>query len=232
MRAHRAFAARLESRLSLSAAESAHLRVLRVQAGDRLTVFDGAGLEADATAAGWDGDRLLLELGPPRAASRETPRPLLLVVALLKADKLADVVRAATELGVAAFQPLVAARSEAREVGAVKLERWRRIALEAARQSGRSLRPEVRDPMPVADLPAVECGIVAHPGAGARARELVSWDAPLVWLATGPEGGFTEAEVELLGERGYRAAGLGPRILRAETAPLALLAAVAAGEGV
>lgn len=231
MRAHRAFAPRLEPRLILSPAESAHLRVLRVQAGDRLTAFDGAGLEADATALGWDGDRLALELGPPRPAGRETPRPVVVAVALLKADKLADVVRAATELGAAAFQPVVAARSEAREVGSAKLERWRRIALEAARQSGRSLRPEVRDPLRISGLPAVACGVVAHPGAGPRPRELVDWGAE-VWLATGPEGGFTDAEVGLLGERGYRAAGLGPRVLRAETAPLALLAAVTAGEGV
>jgi 16S rRNA (uracil1498-N3)-methyltransferase len=231
VRRHRARVEVLEGQVRLSPAESAHLRVLRAAPGDAITVFDGQGREADAVITAIDPAGVLLEVGPSRPLSRELPQPVTMAVALLKGDKWSDVVRAATELGAATFQPLVTRRCDVKEAGTGKLQRWQRIAGEAAKQCGRAFTPQVLEPIALDRLPVVSCGLVAQPGSALRPREAVIWDGP-VWLATGPEGGFTDEEVAALAERGFAAVGLGPRILRAETAPLALLAALGAGEGV
>ncbi len=207
------------------------MRVLRANIGDRVMVFDGAGFEAEAVILEVSDFSMALQVGEARAVSLEPPQALTLAVALLKGDKLAEVVRACTELGVARFQLLVTDFADAREIGAQKLERLRRVALEASKQCRRSLVPEVLEPIRIADLPSVACGIVAHPGSAALAREVATWDAP-VTAATGPEGGFSGAEIELLGHKGFVAVGLGPRILRAETAPVALVASITSGEGI
>lgn len=217
--------------MRLSPEEAAHLRVLRAAVGDAVTLFDGAGLTAEAVIIALDETGATLEAGPPQPESRETPQPVILAVALLKGDKLADVVRAGTELGAAEFRLLVTARSEAKEIGLAKLERLRRVALEAAKQSGRAHVPSVLEPVRLEALGPVGRGLVAHPGGSRRPAEALVWDGSL-WLATGPEGGFTEAEIAALEARGFLRVGLGPRVLRAETAPLALLAAVTAAEGV
>ncbi len=231
MRSHRAFAPKLEARVQLSGREFDHLRVLRAGVGDRVTVFDGAGLEAGAVILEISDFSITLEVGEPRAVSLEPPQAVTLAVALLKGDKLAEVVRACTELGVSSFQLLITEFADVREIGTQKLERLRRIALEASKQCRRSTVPDVLEPIKIAGLPSVACGLVAHPGSSARAREVVGWDVP-VTVATGPEGGFSSAEIALLGEKGFVAVGLGPRILRAETAPIALVASITAGEGV
>ena len=217
--------------IQLSGREFDHLRVLRANIGDRVTVFDGAGLEAEAAILEVSDFSMTLQVGEARAVSLEPPQTVTLAVALLKGDKLSEVVRACTELGVSRFQLLVTDFSDAREIGAQKLKRLRRVALEASKQCRRSLVPEVLEPIRVAGLPHVACGIVAHPGSSALAREVVTWDAA-VTVATGPEGGFSSAEIVLLGQKGFVAVGLGPRILRAETAPVALVASITSGEGV
>ena len=205
--------------------------MLRPSVGDRVTVFDGVGLEADAVIAALDEISVTLEVGEPRVVSLEPPQPVTLAVALLKGDKLSEVVRACTELGVARFQLLVTEFADVREIGTQKLERLRRVALEASKQCRRSVVPEILEPIRISGLPDVACGLVAHPRSGAQARAVVAWNAP-VWVATGPEGGFSGAEIALLEGKGFTAVGLGPRILRAETAPVALVASITAGEGV
>ncbi len=156
-----------------------------------------------------------------------------LALALLKGDKLSEVVRRGTELGVARFVTFVARRGEVPAVSPAKLARWRRVAEEAAKQSGRSLVPEIVDAVPLDRLELGAPLIVAQPGAastlaaalaavagegGAPPRELT--------LLTGPEGGLSDEEAGALEERGAALVRLGPRILRAETAPIALAAAV------
>jgi 16S rRNA (uracil1498-N3)-methyltransferase len=234
MRSHRAFVAKLEPVITLTGREFDHLRVLRATIGDHVTVFDGAGLEADSQIISSDEMSITLELGEIRAVTLEPPPPVTLAIGLLKADKLADVVRACTELGVNQFQLLITEFSDAKEIGSQKLERLRRVALEAAKQCRRSVVPEILEPIKLIHLePTVLnsnlCNIVAHPGSGIRAREIVTWDSP-VTVITGPEGGFSSREIELLESRGVTQIGLGPRILRAETAPIALIAALTAAE--
>ena len=229
MRKHRVHHAPLESTITLSHFESDHLRVLRVVIGDKVSVFDGAGLEATGIIESLE-PLIRLRLGEVNAVNREPPHAVTLCIALLKSDKLADVVRGATELGVACVQLLVTDHSDAREIGAQKLERLRRVANEAAKQCGRNVIPSVLEPVRIRDLGAVQRGVVAHPHSSVLLRDAVTWNSPIS-VATGPEGGFSDAEIAILERLGFKAVTLGVRILRAETAPIALLGALIAGEG-
>ncbi|MDV6373473.1 16S rRNA (uracil(1498)-N(3))-methyltransferase [Deinococcus arenicola] len=219
--------AALTPRMDVGPRDARHLHVLRLKVGDVLRVFDGQGAEAEAQILELDAGRAVLTLGEAVSGAAETPFPLTLAVALLKGDKLSDVVRAATELGVARVQLLVTARADAREIGAQKLTRLQRVAEEASKQSRRAVTPEVLPPIPLADFQWEGQLFVAQPGSAGRIISLLDWAAP-VNILTGPEGGLTDAEVSGLLERGAHAVTLGPRILRAETAPVALLGAIAA----
>ena len=227
MRPHRAYSPGLTGVLPLE--EGRHLvEVLRAGVGDRFTVFDES---REALAE-------VVDLGPPvryrileeRRPEREVGVEVVLYVALLKGDKLSEVVRAATELGATRIQPLITRHSVPKEMGEGKLRRLKAVAKEAAKQSGRLRVPEVLPPIPLKAVPEVEQGLVAHVGARALVREVLDLNRNLS-LAVGPEGGFAEEEVALLEERGFAPVSLGRRILRAETAATALLAIVTAGEG-
>ena len=230
MRAHRAFTKKLEPVVKLTGNEASHLRVLRANVGDLVTLFDGAGLEAEATITALEVFSVLLEVGETRMVNLEPPQPMTLAIALLKGDKLSEVVRAATELGVSRFQLLITEHSDVKDIGAQKLERLQRVALEASKQCRRAVTPVVIAPIKLKALEPVQCGLVAHPGSSLKPREALNWDAP-VTIATGSEGGFSSLEVEFLERNGFVSVGLGPRILRAETAPIAILGALTAGEG-
>lgn len=214
--------------------EAHHLRdVLRVRVGAEVEAFDGRGRYARGTVTAVDRERVVLALGEARVSTAEPRVDVTLAVALLKGDKLVDVVRPATELGVERVRLFVSANCEARDLSAVKLLRLRRVAQEAARQCGRSVVPAVEEPVPFAALvldgevvvgdPAAEGGLAAH------LDDLLA--ARAVTFVTGPEGGLNEAEVMALRGRGARAVRLGPRVLRADTAPVAMAAALLLLEG-
>lgn len=232
MRKPRVFVSHIAPEIVLSGREARHLAlVLRARPGREVVVFDGSGLEAAARVIRVEPEAVLLRAEKPRKASREPPVELVLYVALLKGDKLAQVVRAGSELGVARFVPLVTERSVPREIGQAKLERLRRVAVEAAKQSGRSRLPEVAAPETLERLEPVKFGLVAHLRAERTLAEVAWPQGAEVALASGPEGGFSEGEVERLTRLGFLPVYLGPRVLRAETAPLVLAAAAAAVRG-
>ncbi|WP_027480733.1 16S rRNA (uracil(1498)-N(3))-methyltransferase [Deinococcus pimensis] len=229
---HRVRVEALAELVTLPPGEARHLRVLRLRPGDLVRVFNRQGRQAEATVERVHDFGALLRLGAEVNATPETPTPVTLAVALLKGDKLADVVRASTELGVARVQLLTTRHADVPDIGAQKLERLRRVAAEASKQSRRAVVPEVLAPIPLKELQAVGegaggQGFVAHVGSSARLTELLDWSGS-VTLVSGPEGGFSDEEVALLTSRGYHAVTLGRRVLRAETAPLALLGAIAA----
>jgi 16S rRNA (uracil1498-N3)-methyltransferase len=230
MRSHRAFVQKLEPVVKLTGSEASHLRVLRANVGDMVTLFDGAGLEADAIILALEDFSITLEVGDSRIVNLEPPQEITLAIALLKGDKLSEVVRAATELGVSRFQLIVSEHADVKEIGAQKLERLQRVALEASKQCRRAVTPLVLSPIKLKHLESVACGLVAHPGSSLKPRDALNWDVP-VTVATGPEGGFSGFEIEWLESKGFKSVGLGPRILRAETAPIAILGALTAGEG-
>jgi 16S rRNA (uracil1498-N3)-methyltransferase len=216
----------------LTGGEALHLsRVRRAREGTRVVAFDGAGLEAGGSVSEVAAHRVVLQLEAPVASSTEAAVSVTVAVALRKGDKLKEVVRQCTELGATAFVPLITARSESKVLSESKLERLRRVSREAAKQSGRSVIPEVSPARSLkAFLAEPPAGMLLH--ADPRASLTLAAALPAgqetaaVVNVTGPEGGLTDAECEQLREAGSSGVRLGSRILRAETAPVALLAAL------
>jgi 16S rRNA (uracil1498-N3)-methyltransferase len=212
-------------------------RVLRVGAGDIVTLFDGEGQEADAvvTRMGPRALELKVEL---RRNMPGTRRPeLTLIQGLTKGDKLDFIIQKATELGVNRILPVTTLRAVPRletSKALAKRDRWLKIAREAARQCGRSDVPEVQAVVPLgAALAATGAeGLKLFLWEGAKQTGLSGVLGPVVaggarptriTLAVGPEGGFADEEVEVARQHGFALTGLGPRVLRTETAPLVAL---------
>jgi 16S rRNA (uracil1498-N3)-methyltransferase len=229
VRARRVFVAELHAgELTLAGGEAQHLlQVLRLGPGARVRAFDGRGLEADGVVAHADALRVTLKLGSPRPSEVEAALAVTLAVALLKGDKLSEVVRRGTELGVVRFTPFLSERCDVRELSPNKLARLRRVAQEAAKQSGRSVVPPVAEAVKLAQLEPDGRWLVAAPEAEATLRELLAeCQTQRVTVVTGPEGGFSPAELNFLEDRGAQSVQLGARTLRAETAPIAVAAAL------
>ena len=224
----------------LSREESAHLtNVLRLRAGDEAFVFDGAGREFRcmvAEARGRDGRARLACLEEVAAQRPESSLALTLAVALLKSEKFDTVVQKATELGVVRVVPVVTTRADVRlragRAAEARVARWQRLALEAAKQSGRALVPAVGAPLSLAALLRGEgltggARLLFTERGGRGLRETVSeWAAPATALTalTGPEGGWADEELAQAQATGWQLVTLGGRILRAETAAVVVAA--------
>ena len=223
--------ARLERgvELRLDDAQAHRLRdVLRLRTGDGLTVFDGRGHERAARIAAVDAASVTLQLGEERRPAPEPPVPVTLVCAFPRGQRGDWLVEKATELGVAAIVPRTADRSVLRP-GEGRLERWRRIAIEAAEQCGRAVVPafEVGPPAGALALVADLSAEVTIAGALAGATSPPS----AVVLHVGPEGGWSDEERERLAAAGALPVSLGPRRLRVETAAVLGVAHVLAATG-
>jgi 16S rRNA (uracil1498-N3)-methyltransferase len=228
MRVHRVHLPILQAgEVILQGSEANHLaKVLRVTVGQAIRAFDGEGLESTGVIQSVNDFQVVLELQEPRASDVEASLKITLAVALLKGDKLADVVRQATELGVVAVQPLITKHCDVKELSANKLERLRRVAQEASKQSGRSVVPEVRGAVKLKEMQTPSSAVVAHPHASSSVNDLALGKRSELTIFTGPEGGFANDEIGCLMSKGVTPLRLGARILRAETAPVALIAAL------
>ncbi len=210
-------------------------RVHRRRSGDRLLLFDPeARVEADATVTEL-GREVRVEVAAPRPTSGPGALPVTVLQALGKGDKLSRVVRDATTLGAARVFAIRTARSvlDGAERAPRRQERWRSVAVQAARQCGRGDLPELGGPWPLDEAleravsdPGVRIGL--DPGGGPLLPALAAWRPPLpLVLAVGPEGGFTGEELDQLRSRGFSLARLGAYTLRTEAAAAAALGAVA-----
>ena len=219
--------------LLLAGEEFHHLRhVLRLHVGDIVSLFDGAGRGFEAKLVGMDRSGAVLRVHREELPSPESFLRLHLAVGLAKGEKLDLICQKSTELGVVAIHPLatrLADRKLSGERAPGKLDRWRRVALEACKQSGRTRLPEILPPVDLEtflsrELPALR--LLADPAGDSASRVFARGrsraGAPVV-VAVGPEGGWHPAELELFRRAEFDAFRLGPRILRAETA--AILAA-------
>jgi 16S rRNA (uracil1498-N3)-methyltransferase len=225
--------------LALDEPEAHYLaHVLRLQRDDELIVFNGRGTERRANVVGLRRRAADLELGEERAVLRESLLALTLMQALPKADAMDLIVQKATELGVRTIVPvytefsvvtLDAERSERR------VEHWRRIAASACEQSGRHRPPQILPADTLAarlgGVAATDCKVALDPDCGARLGELGAGAPTAVSVAVGPEGGFGTSDWRLLNAAGFVRAGLGARVLRAETAALAACALLQARWG-
>ena len=208
------------ARADLDPEESHHVaRVLRARAGDDLSVFDGRGGEWDATVEAVAGDRVTVRVGAPVTDPVEPPIRIVLHQALVRPEKLEWVLQKGTELGVASFRLLATERGE-RAPSASRLTRYERITLEACKQSGRRVVPAVEPAAsparPGADVIALV--LDTSPQAPPLGSVLAGAPPAEVWIAVGPEGGWTGEELAGLDAHGWRRASLGPRTLRTETA--------------
>jgi 16S rRNA (uracil1498-N3)-methyltransferase len=198
----------------LSSEEAHHLvDVLRLSEGAEVSLFDGKGAAARARVERIAGSAVDLRILGPEP-SRESPLSLTVAVAPPKGDRMSFLIQKLTELGVTRFVPLETERGRPGE----SLERWRRIAIEACKQSGRSRPPEVTSPRSLQDVFKEEASLVAaHPGA----PPLSAHRSGAIVALIGPEGGWSERELALFSERAVTLFGLGPRRLRTETAAIA-----------
>ncbi len=212
--------------IEIAGRDAVHIaRVLRTRIGERLTVCDSEGVEYD-TVLVQSGEVCVLHVEHERPSSNEPPYRAVIYQALAKGDKMETVIQKGTELGGAVFVPVVTKRCVVRldeKDGIKKAERWQRIAEEAAKQCGRAVIPTVSPPVPFKEALAASEGIrlFCYEGEGTTPLSDVLASAPLPTCCSvfiGPEGGFDESEVLLARSAGASLVGLGPRILRTETA--------------
>jgi 16S rRNA (uracil1498-N3)-methyltransferase len=212
-------------------------RVLRLSPGDRVTLFDGRGGEADAEVSRVGPRAVELRVLERREAPPQRGPRMTLMQALARGEKLDLVVQKATELGVHCILPVSTARAVPRLEplrSTSRLDRWRKIATQAARQSGRADVPEVQPvvtfAIALASAPRdalkllFQSGGKPHPLKQALS-EITSPPSEIV-AAIGPEGGFTDEEVARAKDAGFVVVGIGPRVLRTETAAVAVLAMI------
>jgi 16S rRNA (uracil1498-N3)-methyltransferase len=222
-------------RASVVGGELEHMRrVLRLGPGDRVVLFDDDGSEHEGTIDAYRDGSAEIAIARSYRPGRDAPLAITLAPALGKGDKLDLVVEKATELGVAAITPFVSRRTVPQlgaDASRRRAERWRRIALAAAKQCGRTSVPEVHEPVEFAEMVR---------RAESTALKIVFWEdektlglqalreqtpsAGALFIVVGPEGGFAPEEVDLATRGGFRSVGLGRRILRTETAAIAAVA--------
>lgn len=204
-------------------------RVLRLSPGERILLLDGLGTacELELQALGRDEVRGLVRSRGP--ALGESPIKLTIYLALIRPERFEWALQKCVELGVMHLIPVVFARSLAADrVESRRLERWQRIVREAAEQSGRGRLPEVLAPLGFAEAceqaANTSLPLILWEGMAPPLREHLSrfgsTPPASCALLSGPEGGITPSELTFASERGIMPASLGPRILRAETAPV------------
>jgi 16S rRNA (uracil1498-N3)-methyltransferase len=215
------------NRAALVGSHADHLiRVLRAHVGEEFDIATGATVRLGRIVSLTD-DRVDFELGEELPISSAPNITLLL--SIFKFDRMEWAIEKCTELGVSRIVPVIARRTDAHLVfaSAKRVERWRRIALQAAEQSRRTALPEIASPLKIeeaAKLPSQLKIVLAESERQIHLRDFEMPPGGEALLAVGPEGGWTEDELQLFDNSGWRSASLGTTILRAETAAIAATA--------
>lgn len=213
-------------------------RVLRLERGHPLRLFDGRGGEFAGEIASLTKRTVTARvLEAVESVERESPLRITLAQGIARGEKMDWILQKATELGVARIVPLVTERTEVRldaERAPKRLAHWRAVIAGACEQSGRNRLPELAEPMKLATWAAslddsAGLRLTLDPYGGARARDLAIGASAT--LAVGPEGGLSDHDLLALRGAGFEGLRLGPRILRTETAGLAAMAALQALHG-
>lgn len=217
--------------------DAVHMRrSLRLREGDAVLLCDGRSTEYDTVISAFENDAVLLTVQDVRQSETEPSLKITLFQGLPKSDKLEWIIQKSVELGVCEIVPVEMSRSIAKvgDKADKKLARWQAIADEAAGQSGRGILPTVHAPVSLTqaldmmkDAPTVVC----YEGGGKPFCDLITPDLQALNIVIGPEGGIAPDEIDKLCEAGGITATLGKRILRCETAPVAVIAAAMALTG-
>lgn len=214
----------------LTGHEAHHLtHVMRGHVGQQIVVFDGGGSEFLARIEQVGRREVALAIVEARHISREAAATIVLAVALPKGERQKWLVEKAVEVGVARLVPLRTSRSVA-DAGDKATERLARVVIEASKQCGRNRLMKIDPQVEFADLlslaPLSACRLIAHPS-GEAVASAIAHRTGETWLAVGPEGGFTDQEIAAAEHAGWASVTLGRRILRVETAAVALSSAIA-----
>jgi 16S rRNA (uracil1498-N3)-methyltransferase len=224
---------RANAPLALPEAAARHAQVLRLQPGNEVTLFDGRGGEWAAHIEAMGKREVTATALSHLAIERELPCRVTLALAMPSSERMDTVIEKATELGAASIQPLTSERSVLRLSGERADKRrahWQAIAIAACEQCGRNRVPDVHAAQPLAAWLAA-----LDERTDNESRWLLGWRDAQPWSAasassiitlSGPEGGFTADEEALAHARGFVTVALGTRVLRADTAPLAAMAAL------
>jgi 16S rRNA (uracil1498-N3)-methyltransferase len=226
-----------EVQLPVQAGE--HLaRVLRLERGHPLVLFNGDGCEYDATLASLAKRAVTASVTATRVVDRESPLVLTLAQGIARGEKMDWILQKATELGVARIVPLVTERTEVKldeERAERRMLHWTSVIAGACEQCGRTRLPQLETPQRIdrwlgalSDEAGLRLALVPDGDTTVRALPALT-DGAIVCV--GPEGGFSDTDVSMLRHSGFRALALGPRILRTETAGIAALAALQALHG-
>ncbi|MFJ5715424.1 16S rRNA (uracil(1498)-N(3))-methyltransferase [Neobacillus sp. NPDC093127] len=216
------------------------VKVMRMQIGDQIICVDPEGKQAICRLAEITDESVVADVVQWKEEVSELPISITIASGLPKGDKLEWIIQKGSELGAHQFLPFSAARSVVKwdeKKAAKKIERWQKIAKEAAEQSHRTMMPEIMSPMNFKALMGKSSDFDFKLAAfedESRNGEISVFSSTLkqmkkgqsLLLVFGPEGGLADEEVKLLKENGFDLCGLGPRILRTETAPLYALSAI------
>ena len=223
----------IENTVVITGEEAQHIsRVLRMKKGDRVTLCDGEGFFYEAVLTDFADKSVTAEILSKREAETEPQVKVTVFQGIPKNPKLETIVQKLTEIGAVRLVPMDTKRAVAKLDKENKVERLRKIAREAAKQSKRGIVPEVLSPMSFKDAVkmAAEADIALIPYEEEREislkRALSGKTPKTVSVMIGPEGGFDSEEITLAKENGITSVTLGKRILRTETAPLAVCAAI------
>ena len=239
IRIHAALALAIDTEWPLPVQAGEHVaRVLRLEVGDPLILFNGDGCDYPAVIVALGKREVVVRVTARQPLGNESPLALTLAQGMARGEKMDLIVQKATELGVARIVPLLTERSEVKLDAAraeKRLAHWRAVAASACEQSGRARLPEITPTLPLsAWLDHLQGNgalrLALLPQATCAPREL-RFGAAGGLLVVGPEGGLGERDVRALGAAGFEGLRLGPRILRTETAGLAALAALQAWHG-
>lgn len=227
--------------LDLPPGAARHVQVLRLQPGDTITLFHGGqaesdpGGEFDATILKMGRSDVRVVVGAHHATEREAPRAVHLLAGITANERMDWLVEKATELGVASITPLVAERSVLKlkgERAEKKIAHWQAVAVAACEQCGRNRVPVVHNAVDLAgwvraqaQATTVQRLLLSLRAGTAPLHTAAGQAGPVVFLS-GPEGGLSSTEEDLALQHSFAPVTLGPRVLRAETAPLAALAAL------
>ena len=214
--------------VALDADETRHLRdVLRLHVGDEVSVFDGAGKEFACTISEIGKKETLLSVsGEIDPSSPESPFAITIAATVLNGEKYDLIVQKAVELGVIKLIPLITIRCEVKQKDAARrLDRWRRIAMEATKQTGRAMLMEIAEPVTLEKLMGESSGenVVLFSERDGGDLATITVDKKITALY-GPKGGWDDVELKMAAEHDIAIVTLGGRILRAETAAIAITA--------
>lgn len=216
--------------LALPERAARHVMALRLEEGEHITLFDGHGGEWDAALSMQGRGRFNARVGAFRAIERESPVVITLALGISSGDRMDLAIQKSTELGVAVIQPIATTRSVVRlknERAEKRIAHWEGVAIAACEQCGRNRLPEIRPIQTLLD-------VVSQPAAGAKLLLSPRGEVGLksipparhCTVLIGAEGGLSPEEREDALRAGYQEISFGPRVLRTETAPLAVIAAL------